>query len=403
MSDVHVPAAVSPMIPRTLFNEDHEAFRATARRFFETEISPYHEKWEEQQHIDRELWNKAGELGLLCPTMPEEYGGCGVDRLYSMILMEEQARVGDSASGFALHSDIVANYINNFGSHEQKSQWLPKMATGEAVTAVAMTEPGTGSDLQRIKTTATLEGDHYVVNGSKLWSTRADLTDWGILLARTSDEGPRQHGISYFLLDMATPGIEVRPIIEMTGGRHFNETFLTDVRIPVENLVGTENEGWRLAKVTLANERVSLSEGGVLWGRGPDDEAVLDRIRSFGCDDPVLRQRIADLYTEMVILRLLNQRIMSARVVGADPGPLSSVRKAVGDVHGQKAMSLVKDLEGPSTMLDGHYPYEEHDDPWAWGHYFSRALTIGGGTSEVQRNIIGERLLGLPREPRPAT
>jgi alkylation response protein AidB-like acyl-CoA dehydrogenase len=149
--------------------------------------------------------------------------------------------------------------------------------------------------------------------------------------------------------------------------------------------------------------RVSLSEGGVLWGRGPDDEAVLDRIRSFGCDDPVLRQRISDLYTEMVILRLLNQRIMSARVVGVDPGPLSSVRKAVGDVHGQKAMSLVKDLEGPSTMLDGHYPYEEHDDPWAWGHYFSRALTIGGGTSEVQRNIIGERLLGLPREPRPAT
>ena len=185
MSDVHVPAAVSPMIPRTLFNEDHEAFRATARRFFETEIAPYHEKWEEQQHIDRELWNKAGELGLLCPTMPEEYGGCGVDRLYSMILMEEQARVGDSASGFALHSDIVANYINNFGSHEQKSQWLPKMATGEAVTAVAMTEPGTGSDLQRIKTTATLEGDHYVVNGSKIFITNGYLCDMAVVAVRT--------------------------------------------------------------------------------------------------------------------------------------------------------------------------------------------------------------------------
>jgi alkylation response protein AidB-like acyl-CoA dehydrogenase len=115
----------------------------------------------------------------------------------------------------------------------------------------------------------------------------------------------------------------------------------------------------------------------------------------------VLRQRVADLYTEMVVLRLLNQRIMSAQVTGGDPGPLSSIRKAIGDEHGQKAMALVKDLEGPSTMLDGDYPYEEHEDLWAWGHYFSRALTIGGGTSEVQRNIIGERLLGLPREPRP--
>ncbi|MDX1805218.1 MAG: acyl-CoA dehydrogenase family protein, partial [Alcanivorax sp.] len=116
MSDIHIPKSVAPMLPRTLFNADHEAFRATVRRFFETEIAPFHEKWEEQQHIDRTLWNKAGELGLLCPTMPEEYGGCGVDRLYSMILMEEQARVGDSAVGFSLHSDIVANYINNFGN-----------------------------------------------------------------------------------------------------------------------------------------------------------------------------------------------------------------------------------------------------------------------------------------------
>jgi alkylation response protein AidB-like acyl-CoA dehydrogenase len=340
--------------------------------------------------------------GFIAPHWPSPWGR-DADAEVQLIIDDEFSAADVVIPGTSIGVGWAGPTIIAGGTQAQKDRFLPPMLDDTEDWCQLFSEPEAGSDLASLRTRAVRDGDCYVVNGSKLWSTRADLTDWGILLARTSDEGPRQHGISYFLLDMATPGIEVRPIIEMTGGRHFNETFLTDVRIPVENLVGTENEGWRLAKVTLANERVSLSEGGVLWGRGPDDEAVLDRIRSFGCDDPVLRQRIADLYTEMVILRLLNQRIMSARVVGADPGPLSSVRKAVGDVHGQKAMSLVKDLEGPSTMLDGHYPYEEHDDPWAWGHYFSRALTIGGGTSEVQRNIIGERLLGLPREPRPAT
>ena len=340
--------------------------------------------------------------GFIAPHWPSPWGR-DADTEAQLIIDDEFSAADVVIPGTSIGVGWAGPTIIAGGTQAQKDRFLPPMLDDTEDWCQLFSEPEAGSDLASLRTRAVRDGDCYVVNGSKLWSTRADLTDWGILLARTSDEGPRQHGISYFLLDMATPGIEVRPIIEMTGGRHFNETFLTDVRIPVENLVGTENEGWRLAKVTLANERVSLSEGGVLWGRGPDDEAVLDRIRSFGCDDPVLRQRIADLYTEMVILRLLNQRIMSARVVGVDPGPLSSVRKAVGDVHGQKAMSLVKDLEGPSTMLDGHYPYEEHDDPWAWGHYFSRALTIGGGTSEVQRNIIGERLLGLPREPRPAT
>ena len=340
--------------------------------------------------------------GFIAPHWPSPWGR-DADTEAQLIIDDEFSAADVVIPGTSIGVGWAGPTIIAGGTQAQKDRFLPPMLDNTEDWCQLFSEPEAGSDLASLRTRAVRDGDCYVVNGSKLWSTRADLTDWGILLARPSDEGPRQHGISYFLLDMATPGIEVRPIIEMTGGRHFNETFLTDVRIPVENLVGTENEGWRLAKVTLANERVSLSEGGVLWGRGPDDEAVLDRIRSFGCDDPVLRQRIADLYTEMVILRLLNQRIMSARVVGADPGPLSSVRKAVGDVHGQKAMSLVKDLEGPSTMLDGHYPYEEHDDPWAWGHYFSRALTIGGGTSEVQRNIIGERLLGLPREPRPAT
>ena len=341
------------------------------------------------------------EGGFIAPHWPGPWGR-DADAEAQLIIDDEFRAAGVKIPGASIGVGWAGPTILAGGTEAQKRRFLPPMLDDTEDWCQLFSEPEAGSDLASLRTRAVSDGDCYVVNGSKLWSTRADVTDWGILLARTSDDGPPQKGISYFLLDMTTPGIEVRPIIEMTGGRHFNETFLTDVRIPAEHLVGAENEGWRLAKVTLANERVSLSEGGVLWGRGPDDDTVLDRIRRFGCGDAVLRQHIADLYTEMVILQLLNRRIMSARVAGTDPGPLSSVRKAIGDVHGQKAMSLVKDLEGPSTMLDGHYPYEEHEDPWAWGHYFSRALTIGGGTSEVQRNIIGERLLGLPREPRPA-
>ena len=338
--------------------------------------------------------------GFIAPHWPGPWGR-DADAVTQLIIDDEFQRAGVRIPGASIGVGWAGPTIIAGGTQAQKERFLPPMLANTEDWCQLFSEPEAGSDLASLRTRAVRDGDHYIVNGSKIWSTRADVTDWGILLVRTSDDGPPQKGISYLLLDMTTPGIEVRPIVEMTGGRHFNETFLTDVEVPVENLVGTENEGWRLAKVTLANERVSLSQGGVLWGRGPDDPTVLARIRELGCEDPILRQRVADLYTEMVVLRLLNQRVMSAQLTGGDPGPLSSIRKAIGDKHGQKAMALVKDLEGPSTMLDGHYPYEEDEDLWAWGHYFSRALTIGGGTSEVQRNIIGERLLGLPREPRP--
>src|SRR5699024_9977717 len=206
MADIHVPAPVNPMVPRTLFTEDHEAFRTTVRRFFETEIGPFYEKWEEQQHIDRELWNKAGELGLLCPTAPVEYGGSGVGRIYSQILMEEQARVGDSASGFALHSDIVANYILNFGNEEQKQQWIPKMCSGELVYAFAMTEPGIGSDLQCINTTAIADGDDYIVNGSNIFITNGYLCDMAVVAVRTGDSGKGAQDVSLLIIEADREG-----------------------------------------------------------------------------------------------------------------------------------------------------------------------------------------------------
>jgi alkylation response protein AidB-like acyl-CoA dehydrogenase len=187
----------------------------------------------------------------------------------------------------------------------------------------------------------------------------------------------------------------------MTGTHEFNEVFFDDVRVPAENVIGSENDGWRLAKVTLGNERVSLSGEGALWGRGPTANQVIDLVRSHGgTADAVLRQRLAALYIESEVLRLIRLRTVSARVRGLEPGPEASVRKALADEHGQHVMAAAMDLAGVDALLTDRGPYGEPDGgSWHYGYLYSRALTIGGGTSEVQRNILGERVLGLPRDP----
>src|SRR5438105_2477037 len=199
---------------------------------------------------------------------------------------------------------------------------------------------------------------------------------------------------------MDSPGITIRPIVEMTGVHLFNEVFLDEVRIPVENRVGAENDGWRLAKVTLGNERVSLSGEGALWGRGPTADKLLDIVRAHGgAPDARVRQTLAALYIESEVLRLIRLRTVSAMVRGLEPGPETSVRKALADEHGQHVMALAVDLAGTAGMLADRGPFGDVDPTWVEGFLYSRALTIGGGTSEVQRNIIGERVLGLPRDP----
>jgi alkylation response protein AidB-like acyl-CoA dehydrogenase len=201
---------------------------------------------------------------------------------------------------------------------------------------------------------------------------------------------------------MATPGVEVRKIIEMTGGNHFNETFLDEVRVPVENRIGKEGQGWRLAHVTLGNERVSLSEGGVLWGMGPTFAECTEELKRRGAgNNAVTRDRATKIYIEGFINELLTQKIIGATMRGEDPSPFASIRKAKVDINNQNMLELLVDLSGPEGMLGQQSEESEHTDPWHWAFLFSRALTIGGGTAEIQRNIIGERLLGLPREPKP--
>jgi alkylation response protein AidB-like acyl-CoA dehydrogenase len=290
------------------------------------------------------------------------------------------------------------------GTTEQQARYLPGILDGSELWCQLFSEPGAGSDLASLQTRAVRDGDEFVLNGQKVWTTLAHVARFGILLARTGFDGAeqdKQFGITYFVLDMHSPGIEVRPLVQMTGTHEFNEVFFTDVRVPATNVVGTVNDGWRLAKVTLGNERVSLSGEGALWGRGPTAQDVIELVRAHGgTRDAVLRQRLAALYCEAEVLRLIRLRTLSARLRGLEPGPEASVRKALSDEHGQHVMETAKELAGTFGLLDDCGPYGEPDaHGWHYGYLYARALTIGGGTSEVQRNILGEKVLGLPREP----
>jgi len=263
-------------------------------------------------------------------------------------------------------------------------------------------EPGSGSDLASLSTRAERDGDIYRINGQKIWTSGAHHSDFGILIARTDPDAPKHKGISYFICPTDLPGIELRPIIDMTKAYSFNEVFFTDVELPAEYLVGAENDGWRLAKVTLANERVSLSTGGVLWGMGPRTQDLVDVIvANGGCSDPIMRQRIADMWIEGQVLDLIRQRTLMARLSGKPPGPEASIRKILADEHGQKVMGIAKDLAGASGMLEsgGNIGSSQGEAMWHFGYLFSQALTVGGGTGDVQRNIVAEKVLGLPKEP----
>ncbi|HVW35069.1 MAG TPA: acyl-CoA dehydrogenase family protein [Acidimicrobiia bacterium] len=291
------------------------------------------------------------------------------------------------------------------GTDEQQRRWLPGILDGSEVWCQLFSEPGAGSDLAGLTTTAVRDGDEWVVTGQKIWTSIARQARFGILLARTDPAAPRHRGLSYFVLDMHCPGIDIRPIRQMTGDAEFNEVFLDGVRVPADHLVGAEGDGWRLAKVTLGNERMSLSEEGALWGRGPTAADLVAAVRAAGRAplDPVARQRLAAVWTEGELLRILRLRMVAAAIASGgqpEPGPAASVRKALGDRHGQRLFDLAIDLCGAEGLL-----YRENQPdlpgpfPWPAGFLFSPALTVGGGTAEVQRNIIAERVLGLPRDP----
>ncbi len=360
------------------------------------------------------------EAGWVVPHWPAPYG-IDADPVHQLVIDEEFARAGVSRPNNPIGIGWAAPTIFMAGSEAQKERYLMPALAGEEFWCQLFSEPDAGSDLASLTTRAVRDGDEWIVNGSKIWTSGGHLARFGILLARTNPDAPKRKGISYFICPMDTPGITMSPIIDMTGAHSFNQVFFEDARLRSDCLVGEVDDGWRLAKATLANERVSLSSGGALWGSGPSAADLIELIRaSGGVADPLVRQQVARLWMEAEVLRLIRLRSLSARLSGRTPGPEASVQKLMADEHGQHVMELAKTLAGADGMLAGSGPVGELparrrggateinfsdglrpgvDRVWHYGWLFAPALTIGGGTWAVQRNIVAEWVLGLPRDP----
>ena len=382
---------LAPMLPRQLFTAEHEAFRETVRKFYEKEVIPHTERYESQQHVDRELWNKAGELGLLCATMPEEYGGSGVDRLYSMILIEEQAYAGDSATGFSLHSDIVANYLLNFGSEAQKQQWLPKMASGEVVTAIAMTEPGTGSDLQAVRTSAVLDGDDYVINGSKIFITNGYLCDMTIVVCKTGNNDKGSANLSLIMVEADRPGFSKGKPLNKIGmkGQDTCELFFDNVRVPKENLLGLEGMGFMMLMKELAWERLIVAiicQAGAEAAFAHTVKYTKER-QAFGKSISHFqnaRFKLAELRTEIDVCRTYLDRCMQLQLnheLGVDAAAAAKY----------KISEMYSKVVDECLQLHGGYGYML-EYPIARAYIDNRANRIYAGTNEIMKELIARSL-----------
>ncbi len=339
------------------------------------------------------------EAGLVAPHLSVPWGR-GASPVDQLVIDDELRQAGVTRPVNPIGIGWAGPTIVHAGTEEQQQRWMPRLLSGQDFWCQLFSEPNAGSDLASLQTRAIRDGDEWVITGQKVWTSYAHIASWGILLARTSDEGAPQNGISYFICPMNTPGIDIRPIVDMTGDHAFNEVFLDEVRIPADHLIGEVNEGWRLAKVTLGNERVSLSGEGALWGRGPSANDLVNLAKGESLT-ALQRESLVKCWSHGEILRLLRIRTLSAVLAGREPGPEASVRKALADDHGQEIMGLAVEFAGVGAMDSSVGPFGltgNAAQTWRHGFLYAQALTIGGGTSVVQRNIIAERVLQLPKE-----
>lgn len=384
------------MIERTLFNADHEAFRDAFRKFVEKEVAPFHEQWEEDGYVARELWNKAGANGYLCPTMPEAYGGAGVDKLYSVIQMEELARGGFTGVGFGLHSEIVAPYVLHYGTDEQKGRWLPGLASGALVGAIAMSEPAAGSDLQGIRSTALRQADgSYLLNGSKTFITNGWHADLVIVVAKT-DPSAGAKGTSLLVVERGMKGFEKGKRLKKLGlkAQDTSELFFDNVRVPAENLLGGEaflNRGFICLMEQLPWERIQIAVTAVEAAQAAIDwtvQYVKDR-RVFG--QPVAafqntRYKLAELQTEVQVARVFVDRCLDLVLKDKlDTATASMAKYWTTDLQ-CKVMDECVQLHGGYGFM-WEYPITR-------AYADARVQRIYGGTNEIMKEVI-TRSMGL--------
>ncbi|CAD0261048.1 MULTISPECIES: acyl-CoA dehydrogenase family protein [Pseudomonas] len=378
------------MIPRTLFSPEHELFRQSVRTFLEKDAAPFHAQWEKQGYIDRALWNKAGKAGMLCSHLPEEYGGLGADFLYSAVVIEEISRLGLTGIGFSLHSDIVAPYILHYGSEALKHQYLPQLISGEKVTAIAMTEPGAGSDLQGVKTTAVLDGDEYVINGSKTFITNGFLADLVIVVAKTDPKAGAK-GTSLFLVEAATPGFDKGKRLEKVGmkAQDTSELFFQDVRVPKENLLGQAGMGFAYLMQELPQERLTVAIGALASAEAAL-QWTLDYTRerkAFGkaiADFQNTRFKLAEMATEIQIGRVFVDKCLALHLEGKLDVPTAAMAK-------YWATDLQCKVLDECVQLHGGYGFMwEYPIARAWAD--ARVQRIYAGTNEIMKEIIARAL-----------
>lgn len=390
------------------YSEEAEAFRREFRQWLEANVPrraaserrpefmlgessdwDLHLQWHKQMHA-------AGWVGV---SWPREYGGRGATLEQQVVYAEELARVDAPGLVNGIGIGLVGPTLMHWGTEEQKRRFVPKILSAEEIWCQGYSEPNAGSDVASLQTRAIEEGDYFIVNGQKVWTSGAHRADWCILLTRTDPDAPKHKGISYLLADMHSPGITVRPLVQITGERGFNEVFFEDVRIPKQNLVGPKNDGWQVAVTTLMFERTGMA-GRDLSGQVAELATLASRVNRNGntaWDETDVRQAIAGFACEAAALRYSNLRQLTRRLKGLPPGPEGSASKLITSELNLRMLKFAMELLGPYAQIENNSPFATDGGKWLYKMLAARALTIAGGTSEIQHNIIGERVLRLPK------
>ena len=380
------------MFKRTLFTHEHELFRDTVRKFIEREIAPHHAQWEHDGIVPRDLWTKAGEAGMLCCTVPEEYGGLGLDYLFDVVVFEEMARSGFTGPGFLIHCDLVATYVKSFGTEEQKKQWLPKMVSGEAIGSLGMTEPHAGSDLKAIRTRAVRDGDDYVINGQKVFISNGQLCDVLVLATKTdSDAGSK--GVTLFLVDTKTPGFKRGKNLEKLGmkAQDTSELFFEDMRIPASCMLGKEGEGFKLMMTKLAQERLAQAIRSATVAETLIEMTVdyTANRKAFGTTIGAFQNtqfKLAELHTEATIGRIFTDHCITKFMNGElDEVDAAMAKMWLSNLHCKCADECLQLFGGWGYMWE--YPISR-------AFADCRIVKIAGGSIEVMKLIIGRSLFG---------